>query len=412
MKLTLLFLTIILTPLTAFGLGTQEKPINYVAEFKALKPNIPSVGVLPFTQYSGIPSGTAEKLRTITIKQMINQKMFRPFSAEKWLGSVFGRRKSRSVKQIIYLVKDNYVPLDYLIDGNIFRVGHQFGVRFSLYAIHNPSRTTYYFRIIDNLSHLRLLVDSILNEIKNRYKRHEVLPFIPKSFFINPPQLHYYLYSTMENGDFAFSPVPFLEVNKVDYLTSDNYFQDLLVYWFHFTRLATVDFCDIPLYVKSSQSTDRRDDFVVNSSIKMTNQLCLASFSVISGESGSEILSFELPFHNIDMKTINAVIREAVRIIVYSTLSEKERRGVGIVDSLDTKSWFDENASFYVDDFYAGASLTDAILPIGVETIQQMKSSGLPDNKPCGGVILLPYANPIYEKTSSKLRYFNFLSQN
>lgn len=392
-------------------MGSLEKPINYVADFKALKASVPSIGVLPFNQESGIVPGFSDKLRTKFIDEFIVKKMFRPFSAAKWLGSVYKYRKANSVNRLLELIRENYVPLDYLIDGNVFRVGNKFGFRVAIYSVKEPNRSTYYFRIVKKYSNFENAILSIVSEINLRYNRREFLPFVPKSFFINPPLIHFYLYSTMNNGDFAFSPVPFLEIHKIDYLKSDDYFQDLIAYWFHFMRIANVDFCDAPLYVRNKRSIYHRDDYIINSSFKITKKLCLASFSVISGETGNEVQSFTLPFHSFKMDKINEILREATRIILFSTLSDSARRRVGIVDTLKTNTWFTRHRSFFVDGYYAGSAETDLVLPVGTHEIFEMRKNGVVARTPTGGFVILPYSNPLYEKNVSELRYFNYLSQ-
>lgn len=350
-----------------------DRPIEKIAlvdQFKALSPKLPSIAILPIPCTSDLKSsGYGELAQKHLIRALIEEKIYRPVSIQKWLSEAFGKKKLSTIREIAKAAKDQYVEVDFLVTGKIFRSGTKNAVRLAVYPVDQSTLPSYFLRYFEYENELEERIRQIVAELKVRPP--QVSKKVPrlKKIAINPMEINFFLYSQLKTGAFTFSPAPFLFRDGVDYQPGDDYVSDLVGYSLHASRLVDLMLPDGLDWVQKGNVARAGADYIVAMSLSMTDKLSLIDINVLEVATNSSVLSLKVPIKELTMDYLAGISRYLAKQIILAISSPKERMALGEAACAQPAELA---LDMFVASYYMGTSFDQQILPVGLNVVSML----------------------------------------
>src|SRR4030042_6903854 len=137
----------------------------------------PVIAMLPFDYTYDVGKKKAESVFNETALSLISTGKFQVYSAKGWFDESFLKRSNekkqdipKNIDEIAEKAKKDFLPMDYLCRGFVFKSGLSFGIRITLYSIKDKN-INYYYRTIDAFNNFDKITDQIACEISERLEK-------------------------------------------------------------------------------------------------------------------------------------------------------------------------------------------------------------------------------------------------
>jgi hypothetical protein len=172
----------------------------------------------------------------------------------------------------------------------------------------------------------------------------------------------------------------------VDYKEGDNFFNFLLIYSLHQSRLFNLRSRVINGDSFDASGTIPGDvDYVISSNILICESDTIWVTRITERKSGNVVSEYEYPFPSLNFFDFNAAMKKNALMIAHLILDEKEMKQIGLVD---TKIGAGQRPIFS-DGYYLGqGDQLDVLQPVGSITL---RSTDITMIKFVPPVLLRPY---------------------
>ncbi|MDY6970025.1 MAG: hypothetical protein SVR08_15405 [Spirochaetota bacterium] len=332
----------------------KDKPVEQKPD-----PTTPKIAFIPFdfTKATGITK--SKQALSAVAASMMKRESFQPFSIKNWMDKVY-KRKALNIFEIIKGIKKSGIKIDYLCHGKIMQSGSKYGLILSLYSVKKKNIYSYYYRSFPKFKSIDKAANDIVVEMEKRLNSSNRSPYFPKSIFINNFNINFYAQSTLDKGKKKIISLDQLEIDKVIYNKNDHFFNEILLYNFHITRLFDVWNSNISNYIRKKPDIPSNIDYIISTNIDISKEFSKLIFKVKSKRRRRNILHYEYPLDNLNIDTLYSSMMENVKIIILSLLDTNERNQIGIVRM--EKKFYSE--PIFCEDFYiSNREINDFILP-------------------------------------------------
>lgn len=321
----------------------------------------PTIAFIPFEYSSELSAKKSKEVIQILAQTMLETKTFHPTSLKLWMNKIFYRKKAPNIQKITSFARSAEIPVDFICHGNIFKSGKLYGLSVSMYPIDSKLKPSYYLRYF---SSLRALDDSCEEIVKEMVHRgiEPPKPLFNKSIFIKKFDINFYTYTVLKSGEGALVPLPYLDVNNVSYKKTDHFFNEVLLYSLHSTRLVTAWNSNMKKYIRLRPSIPQNIDYVVSVKIDISEKGSRLTIKVKDNNKNSTVSSYKYAFKNLDLNKLHEVMIENSKNIILSVLNTKERKKVGVVNL----NHIHQEHHIFCENYYLGnGSKKNLIFPTG-----------------------------------------------
>jgi len=429
--------------------------------YKALGPDKPAIGILPFGRGTGVAPALASFAENEASKYIILNYGMRPYAITEWLTSAYdGSKKASSVQDLIDAIKAAYLPLQNLLTGRIMRCGDSYVIRLDLYSFANPEAPDMAMRFFESPNACARSLVECLAELASRNAPSKNANKT-RTFFVNRFKLSFYRYSELQSGDFAFSETPFLQKDTIDIRPSDEFLSELIAYNLNSTRMAQATVQDGERFVDVSMASKRSAKYIVDGQLAITDKLCLATIILRTANSEAAPRVIRVPFASVNATELFGLARGLSSMLLSCGSSDEDLRSMGkaggsaeavitssegaapakakgsstvasttTASTTSAKKIETEDLDYFCEGYYVGKSLADLLVPVGLNTVCGVSSSappavrleamkrslssdlilpGVSDGYVAFGVVAYPFSNPAFLQSLQDCRYFSSL---
>ncbi|WP_026245184.1 hypothetical protein [Alkalispirochaeta alkalica] len=232
------------------------------------------------------------------------------------------------------------------------------------------------------------------------------------TIYVNPLELSFFHLTTLECGEFEFSPVPFLSLDGADYRRQDDHIRDLLGYGLHLGGLVRAEIGDMDGVVRENLSQRGVGDYSVDGKLKLSERLTILETTLMNNRTGREVMHYVFPLESLDLVYLQERLRDVSRLLILATVPFEARLQVGALRP-QSRDHFPEEAHIYFQGYHLGrGDLSGQLLPAGLN-IFRIVEPDLREEKGTGeylmGVLMRPYEHTSETISREDLPYAQFL---
>ena len=357
------------------------------------------VAFIPFDYSSEVDEGASEiAINELAIAMILNNA-FQPYSIKEWLDETYKNNSAKNVMAIVEKAQEVKLPVDYICHGIIFKSGTKYGIKVSLYPLNKEKFPTYYYRDFLNFYSLKKIADKIVIEMIKRSDSTKG-PLFARKIFINRFNLKFTERVKNSKGEFKDYNLDTIDVNRITYNKNDNFFNELLLYNFHISKIFDIENNNMHEYVDQNpyiiipesenevvdrstkkkqevldkDSEEAKIDYIISGDVEIIKEGKLKkpktkfTIKVTNNNIRNYKVLFykEYYFDNLNLDSLYQNMREYSKHIMLTLLDSEEQKKVGEV-SIDSYYGSDE---MFINDTYLGwGDQPNLLLPLDVSDI-------------------------------------------
>ena len=356
------------------------------------------VAFIPFDYTSEVEEIAAKVAVNELAISMILNNAFQPYSIKEWLDETYKNRKERNIMTIVNKAQEINLPVDYICHGIIFKAGTKYGIKVSLYPLDKEKFPSYYYRDFVNFYSLKKIADKIVIEMTKRSESKKG-PLFARKIFINKFNIKFTKREKNKKGGFLEQDVDYIKVNQITYKKTDTFFNELLLYNFHISKIFDIENNNMHEYVdqkpyiitpeselevvdrnsKKKQevldkdSEEAKIDYIISGDVEIIKEgIKKPKTKFTIKVTNNNIRNFKVLFYkeyyfdSLNLDSLYQNMREYSKHIMLTLLNSEERKKVGEV-SIDSYYGSDE---MFINDTYLGwGDQPNLLLPLDVSDI-------------------------------------------
>ncbi|MCP4133333.1 MAG: hypothetical protein GY754_20360 [bacterium] len=311
-------------------------------------PPVPVVGLIPFDFTVSTGPGLANQALSETALAMVDRKTFKPASLREWMKENFNGGTARNIPEIVERAVQTDIKIDFVCHGKIFKSGSKYGVLISLYPVKPGIEPSYYYRSFPNFNTIMSVANEMVAEMETRATS-KAKPFFNKSIFIENFNINFYTFTNLSSGERTIIPIPYITIDGNSYKSDNHFYNELLVYNFHITRLFTVWNSNMQDFTTEKPTITRDIDYVVSVDIDISKAISMLTVKV-RGKKSKKTFTFKYPFKSLELDELYKLMRENTKNIILKILNDYEQKQVGQI-KLDSLNKYQ---SVFCENFYLG----------------------------------------------------------
>ena len=390
MKKTILLSMILMlavSPLFSLGLFDKEEPVEEEKEtqptiqdlYSQLVPELPVIGFMEPEVESNIPAEEGIKVWDSFLEEIVKEGVFKPAGFGDWFEQKYSRNLPYDILHIIYDIKRDKLPLDYLGTMKITRSEDQFLVRIGIHSLKTSEDVRYIYRILDDLDESwNYILPDIMNEFNFRSAVSNS-PVLDKQIYIEPLKVRYYQYYEIGTGEYAFTEIPFMILGTTDFREDNDILHEMLGMRLHQSGVYPLLFADLNNRCRETGRRRPGATWGVRSELRISDRLSVFRLEIWDYKRQVLVNRYDFPFNGYSTEVLSKLLDMAVPYVLEDTLSAAEKQRVSIV----TPSLEEDADRVYTDHGYIGpASLTVSyIMQTGLNKLLFIKDARIPLTK-------------------------------
>ncbi|MBN2545231.1 MAG: hypothetical protein JXB50_05490 [Spirochaetes bacterium] len=374
------FLIFIFKDISAFDIGK----IKDISKITKLKKNIdtqagqegPVVALLPFSYTYDAGKKKAEIVFNETALSLISIRKFQVYSAKEWYNESFIKNKSEkksthiNIDEIAEKAKKDFLPVDYICHGYVFKSGPGYGIRIDLYSLKDKI-SHYFFRTTDIFNNFNKITDQIAFEVNKRLEKNKSV-LVNKKVFINDFKIILKNFEKDKKGAIQEVNVPGIIIDRVNYRETDDFFSDLLLYNLYISGIFNVKKSIIKNEKKYESkkngniNSNTSADYLIEGIVDLSNTINTLYIKVLSSRRDKIYYEKCVELKTLKINYIYNIMRTFSKNILMCLLTFEERNKTGEV-FID--AFYNNNDMFCNDHFLGRGVQKDLILPVSVNDV-------------------------------------------
>ncbi len=370
-KLLLLFILVFsffTSSLYAAGIFDKEEesavepPPALQELFDAMGEDIPAIAISLPEIGPGVDASLAGEIIDGLTEDFIRNSLFRPFSIQQWLDTVYDKRAQNVVDLVKRLAYEEF-PLDWVMTSSFRNVRGENLVRLGFYNLKAPTAPIYFFRSFTDLSQWWEALPVLKQEMALRFDS-PASPCFTSSVYVEAVPVKLFLYSELSTGEFEFIPVSLLHMGDFDFREDEDFLKDIITYEFHSSQLLGVVADDLIPYHREAGASPC--EYTIRGELRISEEVQLLVLSLYRNRSrrASRIFEYQVPLEGISLSSLRLGVRQLANMVYEQLLSEKELQLVSFQD-LDFHAYGSE---LFYNNFYIGDPIQPRFcLPAGCQ---------------------------------------------
>ncbi len=362
-----MMLILAVSPLFSLGIFDKEEPQEEETDpppliqevYSELDPELPVIGFLEPEVESNIPEDTGIRVWDSFLENLVYDGQFKPASFGDWFDQKYSRNLPYDILHIIYDLKRDRLPLDYLGTMKITRSEDRFLVRIGIHSLKSGEDARYIYRIVDDLEESW---DYILPDVMNEFyfrTASGAAPVLDKQIYIEPLKVRYYQYYEIGTGEYAFTEIPFMILGGTDFREDNDIIHELLGMRLHQSGVYPLLFADLDSRCRETGRRRPGASWGIRSELRVSDRLSVFRLEIWDYKRQVLVNRYDFPFNGFSMEVISSVLDMAVPFVLEDTLSTAEKQRVSIV----TPRLEEEADRIYTGHGYLGpADLTQSYI--------------------------------------------------
>ncbi|MBN2627500.1 MAG: hypothetical protein JXA95_12605 [Spirochaetales bacterium] len=267
-----------------------------------------------------------KRLYSSLTEAMVLHGTMKPASLADWFYGEYEGSRPGDILEVNDRLLSLEMPLTYTMTWNLipFRTGYMY--RLACYLPGKNTRSVYLYRLLADLDEdWERRLPGILAELDYRLAGKRGT-YLSDPLFVESFTVQYYNYYELSSGDYSFTEMPFIILEKKDYHRDDDLFSEWLALRLHLSGIFPVVMDDQPHLTKEGDGHPSFCTWGIKGQVKISEVFSLLRVDIFNYRRQETVGSYDFPFEGQDMAAVSALIESVLPFIYDRILSNEVKR--------------------------------------------------------------------------------------